>query len=97
MELCFLSSVYINLLIAKQPMYFHFKPYPDAFPDNILRVSPDILPPDSIFLDEVWIDGEPHHDFDRQQLTVKLPPGGDRKKVRVKITPATWLDRAEAS
>ena len=48
MELCFLSAVYTNLLITKQPMYFYFKPYPNAFPDNILRVSPDILPPGSI-------------------------------------------------
>ena len=96
MELCFLSAVYINLLIAKQPMFFHFKPYPDAIPDNILRVSPDLLPPGSVFLEEVWIDGEAHHDFDRQALTVKLPAGGDRRKVRVKITPATWLDSADS-
>ncbi len=34
MELCFLSAVYINLLITKQPMFLHFKPYPDGFPDN---------------------------------------------------------------
>jgi hypothetical protein len=73
-------------------MYFHFKPYPDAFPGNILRVSPDILPPGSIFLQEVWIDGQPYHDFDANKLTVKLPSGGERKKVRVKIAPTTWLD-----
>jgi mannose/cellobiose epimerase-like protein (N-acyl-D-glucosamine 2-epimerase family) len=93
MELCFLSAVYINLLIAKQPMYFHFKPYPNSFPDNILRVSPDILPQGSIYIEECWIDDEPHKDFDPAQLTVKLPPGDARRNVRVKITPATWLDR----
>lgn len=92
MELCFLSAVYINLLITKQPMYFHFKPYPDAFPDNILRVSPDLLPKGSIAITECTIDGEPYTDYDAHALTVKLPAGGDRKKVRVKISPSTWLD-----
>jgi mannose/cellobiose epimerase-like protein (N-acyl-D-glucosamine 2-epimerase family) len=93
MELCFLSAVYTNLLIAKQPMFFHFKPYGDALPDNILRVAPDLLPPGSIYLEECWIDDQPHHDFDPQQLTVKLPSGGDRRRVKVKITPASWLDQ----
>jgi mannose/cellobiose epimerase-like protein (N-acyl-D-glucosamine 2-epimerase family) len=95
MELCFLSAVYINLLITKQPMFFHFKPYPDAFPNNVLRVAPDLLPPGSVYLEECWVDGELYRDFDSQQLTVKLPAGGNRRNVRVKITPATWLDRAD--
>ena len=43
-ELCYLSAVYINLLINKQPMTLYFKPRPDGFPGRILRVAPDILP-----------------------------------------------------
>jgi mannose/cellobiose epimerase-like protein (N-acyl-D-glucosamine 2-epimerase family) len=97
MELCFLSSVYVNLLITKQPMFFHFKPYPDSFPNNILRVSPDILPKGSIYIEECWIDGKPYKDFDAEQLTVKLPAGGKRKNVRVKISPTTWLDQSGGS
>ena len=93
MELCFLSAVYTNLLITKQPMFFYFKPYPDAFPNNILRVSPDILPAGSIFIEKCWIDGEEYKDFDAFGLTVKLPSGGDRRTVKVQISPATWLDR----
>jgi len=84
--------VYINLLIAKQPMFLHFKPYPNSFPDNVLRVSPDILPQGSIFLEQCWVDDEPYQDFDRSELTVKLPAGDQQHRVRVKITPATWLD-----
>jgi hypothetical protein len=76
-------------------MYLHFKPYPNGFPDNILRVSPDILPKDSIYIEECWIDDEPYKDFHPTELTVKLPPGDQRRKVRVKITPATWLDRSK--
>ena len=97
MELCFLSAVYVNLLITKQPMFFHFKPYPDSFPNNILRVSPDILPKGSIYIEECWNDGKPHKDFDAQALTVKLPAGGKRKTVRVKISPTTWLDQSGGS
>jgi mannose/cellobiose epimerase-like protein (N-acyl-D-glucosamine 2-epimerase family) len=92
MELCFLSAVYINLMITKQPIFLHFKPYPNGFHDNVLRVSPDILPQGSIYIEECWVDGAPYKDFDPIQLTVKLPAGDARPNVRVKITPATWLD-----
>jgi len=72
-ELCYLASVYTNLLIKKQPMDLYFKPQPGAFKDNILRVQPDILPPGSVQLEEVWINGEPYTDFDPIAMTVKLP------------------------
>ncbi|MDZ4798635.1 MAG: hypothetical protein SGI92_10770 [Bryobacteraceae bacterium] len=93
MELCFLSAVYTNLLITKQPMFFYFKPYPDAFPGNILRVSPDILPEGSIFIEKCWIDGQPYDNFDAFGLTVQLPSGGDRRTVKVLISPASWVDK----
>src|SRR5437764_463844 len=40
-ELCYLAAVYSNLLINKPPMNLYFKPKPDAFKDNVLRVMPD--------------------------------------------------------
>jgi len=91
MELCFLSAVYTNLLITRQPMVFHFKPYPNGFKDNILRVSPDLLPPGSIHISECKIDGENHSDFDANNLTVKLPQTDKQVRVQVKISPSTWL------
>jgi hypothetical protein len=86
-ELCYLSAVYTNLLITKQPMDFYFKPYPNAFKDNILRVSPDILPPGSIKISECWINEEPYKDFDANALTVKLPETTEQVKVKVTIAP----------
>lgn len=86
-ELCYLSAVYTNLLITKQPMDFYFKPYPKGFKDGILRVSPDILPPGSIKLQAVWVDDEPYRDFDADALTVKLPDIDKQVKVHVKIVP----------
>ncbi len=86
-ELCYLAAVYTNLLIAKQPMDFYFKPIPGGFPDNILRVSPDILPPGSIKIGSVEIDGEPYSNFDAENLTVKLPDTTERVKVKVQIVP----------
>ena len=86
-ELCYLSAVYTNLLIRKQPMDFWFKPLPNGFVDRVLRVSPDILPEGSVKLTDVWIDGERYTDFDRDALTVKLPDTRDRIKVKVTITP----------
>lgn len=84
-ELCYLAAVYTNLLRFKRSMDFHFKPHVDGFPDNILRVAPDILPPGSIEIEAVWVDGSPHTDFDARGLTVQLPRLGHRPKVRVRI------------
>lgn len=72
-ELCYLAAVYTNLLITKQPMNFYFKPQPDAFKDNILRVQPDILPPGSVQLEQVWINDEPYDNFDPVAMTITLP------------------------
>lgn len=86
-ELCYLSAVYINLLITGQPMDFYFRPQPDGFKRNILRVAPDLLPPGSVKLEKVWIDGEEYANFDAEALTVKLPTSQQRLKVKVRIAP----------
>jgi len=86
-ELCYLSAVYNNLLIFKRPMDFYFKPQPSAFPRNILRVSPDILPEGSIRIGEVWINDEPYKNFDANNLTVKLPTTKEQVRVKVRVEP----------
>jgi mannose/cellobiose epimerase-like protein (N-acyl-D-glucosamine 2-epimerase family) len=86
-ELCYLAAVYTNLLITKQPMDFYFKPMPGGFPDDILRVSPDILPPGSVKIGKCEIDGEPYSYFDADALIVKLPKTKERVKVKVQIVP----------
>lgn len=86
-ELCYLSAVYTNLLITKQPMDLYFKPMPGGFKDNILRVSPDILPPGSIKIAACEIDGQPYSNFDADNLTVQLPDTKERVKVKVQIVP----------
>jgi mannose/cellobiose epimerase-like protein (N-acyl-D-glucosamine 2-epimerase family) len=88
-ELCYLSAVYNNLLIFKQPMDFYFKPLPGAFPRNILRVSPDILPEGSIRISEVWINDEPYTNFEADRLTVKLPDTKEQVRVKVRIVPTS--------
>ncbi len=50
-ELAFLAATYTNLLINKVPMDFYFKPRPDGFNGNMLRVAPDLLPEGSIRID----------------------------------------------
>jgi mannose/cellobiose epimerase-like protein (N-acyl-D-glucosamine 2-epimerase family) len=84
-ELCYLAAVYSNLLINKHPMDFYFKPIPGSFPNDTLRVSPDILPPGSIKIESVEIDGEAYSKFDADKLTVKLPNTKERVKVKVRI------------
>lgn len=86
-ELCYLAAIYINLLIFQEPMDFYFKPAAGGFSDQILRVSPDILPPGSIRIKQVWIDGIAYHDFDKEGLFVRLPEDYAGKKIRVRIYP----------
>ncbi|MBE9171340.1 AGE family epimerase/isomerase [Pleurocapsales cyanobacterium LEGE 06147] len=102
-ELAYLACVYTNLLITKQPMDLYFKPKPEGFPDNILRVAPDILPPGSVRIGEVWINEQQYFDFDAESLTVKLPSTEDELKVKVRLLPthvsfdATLLEVAEGT
>jgi anti-anti-sigma factor len=80
--------VYTNLLIQRQPLDLYFKPRADGFKDRILRVAPDILPPGSIRIEQVWIDGQPWSEFDAERLTVTLPPPGQEVSVKVRVVSA---------
>jgi hypothetical protein len=86
-ELCYLAQTYTNLLITKQPLDLYFKPYPNGFKNNILRVSPDILPKDSIRIGQVEIDGAPYRNFDPKRLTVTLPDTQKQLRVKVQVVP----------
>ena len=87
-ELCYLAAVYTNLLWTKQPLDLHFKPRADGFKDRILRVSPDILPPGSIKIESVTVNGQPWSEFDAEKLTVTLPPAGEECTVKVRVASA---------
>ena len=87
-ELCFLAAIYSNLLVTKQPMDFYFRPDPQGWPDNKLRVAPDLLPAGSVELAEVWIDDKPYYDFDKSAMIVSLPDSDKPLRVRVRIEPA---------
>ena len=86
-ELAYLAQVYTNLLITKTPLDLYFKPQPGAFPGNLLRVAPDILPPGRVVLREVWVDDEPYTKFDPQALVVTLPEAAQSVRVKVRIAP----------
>ncbi len=93
-ELCYLAAVYTNLLITKQPLDLHFKPRSDGFAeDRVLRVAPDLLPPGSVRIEQVWVDGQPWSDFDAEAMTVQLPQGGE---VTVKVRVASALETFES-
>jgi anti-anti-sigma regulatory factor len=75
-------------VVTKQPMDVFFKPEPGAWPENKLRVAPDLLPAGSVELAEVWIDDKSYTNFDRQKLVVNLPDSDRALRVRVRIEPA---------
>ncbi|MBF0564284.1 MAG: AGE family epimerase/isomerase, partial [Nitrospirae bacterium] len=96
-ELCYLASVYTNLLITKQPLDLYFKPYPNGFKDGILRVTPDLLPKGSIKIESVTVNGEAYSNFDADALTVKLPETNQRVTVKVRVVPTSGLEHFSVS
>lgn len=91
-ELCYLAAVYSNLLINEEPMDFYFKTKPGMFKDNILRVQPDLLPPGSIRLKDVWINDQPYSDFDPVDMTIMLPYGTEEDlRIRAHVVPTGIL------
>ncbi|PKL44944.1 MAG: N-acyl-D-glucosamine 2-epimerase [Candidatus Riflebacteria bacterium HGW-Riflebacteria-2] len=86
-ELAYLSTVYINLMHTKQPLDLYFKPKLGGFPEDVLRVCPDMLPPGSVKITEVWIDNNPWKNFDAEKLTVSLPNTTFRPKIKVRLVP----------
>jgi hypothetical protein len=87
-ELCFLATVYQRLLIHRDPLDLWFKPRPDGFPDRVLRVAPDALPPGRVRLSLVEIDDQAYHRFDPVALTVQLPRSTQQLRVRVRLVAA---------
>ena len=69
-------------------MDFYFRPDPQGWPDNKLRVAPDLLPAGSVELSEVWIDDKSYYDFDKTAMIVNLPDSDKPLRVRVRIEPA---------
>ncbi len=86
-ELCFLATVYQRLLLDREPLSLWFRPCPDGFPDRVLRVAPDALPPGMVRLDWVEVDGRPYSAFDPEGLTVKLPDSERPVTVRAHLAP----------
>ncbi|GAA0384179.1 hypothetical protein GCM10009530_38840 [Microbispora corallina] len=87
-ELCFLATVYQRLLLDREPLSLWFRPRPDGFPDRVLRVAPDALPPGLVRLDWVEVDGRPHSAYDPEALTVKLPDSARPVTVRAHLSPS---------
>jgi mannose/cellobiose epimerase-like protein (N-acyl-D-glucosamine 2-epimerase family) len=86
-ELAYLATVYANLLYTKQPLDLYFKPVPHGFANGILYVQPDILPPGSVRISEVWVDGNPWKNFDANNCTVTVPNVSHRPKIKVRLVP----------
>jgi mannose/cellobiose epimerase-like protein (N-acyl-D-glucosamine 2-epimerase family)/anti-anti-sigma regulatory factor len=95
-ELCYLGAVYTNLLVTKQPMNFYFKPKPNGFPDNILRIAPDLLPAGAVRIDTVTINGEKHTDYDADALAVTLPASDAPLTVKVRVMPIAGVEHFDA-
>jgi mannose/cellobiose epimerase-like protein (N-acyl-D-glucosamine 2-epimerase family) len=88
-ELCYLAEVYTRLLVHREPLDLYFRPESGAaFPDGLLRVSPDVFPRGGVVLDRVTIDGTPYADFDPAEMTVRLPDSAQPLMVQARVRPA---------
>lgn len=96
-ELCYLATVYNNLLIKKESIDLYFRPLLGAFKDNILRVMPDILPVGSVRLSGVWINGDPYSDFDPEAMTIRLPSEQLQTQPQLAMNPVNANNPAHTS
>jgi hypothetical protein len=87
-ELTYLAAVYTKLLNTKQPLDLYFKPVINGFENKTLRVQPDILPPGSVRVSDVWIDDVPWKKFDAEKFTIELPNLDYRPKIKVRLVPS---------
>jgi len=87
-----LAAVYSNLIVVKEPLDLYFKPMPGSFPGQVLRVAPDLLPPGSIRIESVLMDGQPYADFDADALTVRLPAASTSVRVKVRLVPTSGVE-----
>lgn len=85
-ELAYLSTVYNRLLLGDEELTLWFRPRSDGFPDRILRVAPDALPPGRARLEWVELDGRPYADFDPVAMTVRLPESDGDLTVRAHLS-----------
>lgn len=72
MELTYFAHLYTNLLVHRRAVTLHFKPGPGAA-GTVFQVQPIALPPGSVELASVTLDGRPYADFDPKGLSIKLP------------------------
>lgn len=86
-ELAYLCATYSNLLVNNEPMDLYFKPTPSDLENRLLYVQPDILPEGSVKIHQVWINGNPHIDFNADEMWIRLPEGSERVSVKVKVYP----------
>jgi mannose/cellobiose epimerase-like protein (N-acyl-D-glucosamine 2-epimerase family) len=87
-ELCYLAATYTNLMLTGQGLDLYFRPVVADLPDRVLHVAPDLLPAGTARIGRLWIDGEPSDSFDAEALTVRVPEGLERPKLRVELVPA---------
>nr|WP_232328202.1 DJ-1/PfpI family protein [Kibdelosporangium sp. MJ126-NF4]CEL18435.1 FIG01132818: hypothetical protein [Kibdelosporangium sp. MJ126-NF4]CTQ97918.1 FIG01132818: hypothetical protein [Kibdelosporangium sp. MJ126-NF4] len=88
-ELCYLATVYGQLLLRGEPLSLFYRPRADGVRDRVLRVAPDALPAGRVRLDTVEVDGRPYAAFDPDAMTVKLPDSSTDLTVRVQLVPVT--------
>jgi hypothetical protein len=86
-ELAYLATVYNRLLLFGHPLPLWFRPLAGGFPDRLLRVMPDLLPPGRVRLAAVEVDGARWSDFNPVAGTVTLPDSRDRVTVRATLEP----------
>jgi hypothetical protein len=84
--------LYTHPLNTKKGLELYFKSLENGFPDIILQVALDTLPPDSIMIKEVDVNNKPWNKYDAEKLTVKLPVLKKHLTIKGRITPVSSQD-----
>lgn len=95
-ELCYFAHFYNNLLAKGQPVTLYFAPNnhipvnerPRTYvEEQEFRVQPISFPEDSVTIQSVLINGQPHTDFRADELIILLPKRDDDYTMQVVLAP----------
>ena len=88
-ELCYLSSVYSNILLRNEQLNLHFKVNPSLWGDCSYPVQPDLLPSGTIRIMRVIINGQYWENYDSDKLRITLPMSDEVVDIEVRLGPAS--------
>ena len=89
-ELCYLAHIYTSTFVTKESFCLHFKPDPNG-DHEIINVLPDFLPPGSLTVKRITINGKEQQVHEHNPFHIKIEPFTVAPHIIVEFEPSKTL------